>query len=330
MQLSRYLPGFPELSDEEKRLSNTREEILQRLQEARERLESVELLSESSLRDSRLLAEYLEKDLLHLEERIASLPAPEKSPARSGWLAKIAGRFRSENPGSLQHLQKFQKEEDGSRNLAGALREASGRLDYLEQQWKEREPGYLTSRDQYTKRVKRITWITLAVLFLALFGTYRAYRSQPEQKFYRKHLQPLKSVLDPATFKKLESLAHASREDFLRVEDLLKIRVGLESFQNAKGRYPGSTGQKFSSDGQKGPDWIPEIRTVVPVALPVDRRNSEKAGDQYLYISNGTEYKLLAQNPHDCSAVQKWMPELVDPVRGCEAIGYWTEGAGDF
>lgn len=329
--MSRYLPGFPELSDKEKELSNTREELLQRLQEARERLESVELLSESSLRDGRLLAEYLEKDLLHLEERLSSLPATEKSADPKGWLARIAGPFKSENPDRLEHLQKFQKEEGHrSENLARALREASGRLDYLEQQWKLREPQYLTSADRYKKKAGRIVWITLAVLFLALFGTYRAYRSQPEQKFYRKHLQPLKSVLDPTTFKKLEGLAQASREDFLRAEDLLKIRVGLDSFQNAKGRYPGSTGTKFNTNGERGPDWIPEIRTVVPVALPVDRRNSEKAEDQYLYISNGGEYKLLAQNPHDCGAVQKWMPELVDPVRGCEAIGYWTEGARDF
>lgn len=337
------LPGYPQLSAEEKDHAAIQAEMQELLSHARSRLESVELLTDSSLRDSRLLAEYLHKDLEHLAERLSGLAEsqnqdraakkePEKASGNStGWLSSLLARFQPGNPESLTELSRFYEErEESSSRASRALSEASARLDHLEKTWKSMSSSYLTSRDLYMKRIRRIAWITLTVVILGLFAGYRIYRDQPDQKFHRKHLQPLKSVLDPATYESMEGLAGESREDFLRVEDLIKIRVGLETFKNARGRFPGSRGELFSSKGERGPDWIPEIRQVVPVALPQDRRSGSDPSNQYLYISDGSDYKLLAGNPENCDAVKKWLPDLVDPVRGCDAIGYWTEGARQF
>lgn len=326
MQILRNLPGYPELSSSEKHLKSTREEMDSHLLQARQRLESVELLADSSLRDSRLLAEYLEKDLEHLGQRMQEMkvPAPETS---AGWLASLKSRLRPANPANLDSLHSFHAESgEKSHHLSEALKQANARLDFLEQSWKSFRSSFGTAEDKYLSRLRRIGYISLSVLLLTAFAGYRIYKDQPEQKFYRKHLQPLKSVLDPATFNKMEGLASDSRSDFLRVEDLIKIRIGLETFNQTRGSYPGSSGQRFSTEGKRGPDWIPEIRSVVPAALPMDRREGDDPDLQYLYITDGADYKILAQSPENCEAVQKWLPEMIDPVRGCDAIGYWTAG----
>ncbi|MEQ8351840.1 MAG: hypothetical protein RH862_10170 [Leptospiraceae bacterium] len=332
LSLQRLLPGFPSLSEEEARNSSLAAELEDGINRARQRLESVETLADSSLRDSRLLAEYLEKDLEHLSSRMQELGAiPGESKKAGNLFEKLKRQFRSRNPENLKVLHSFYSESgESTSHLSDALRQAAARLDYLEQSWKEIRPAYLTSRDRYMQRLRRIGWITLAVVILGVFGGYRVYRIQPDQKFARKHLQPLKSVLDPQTYSRMEGLAQASRSDFLRVEDLIKIRIGLETFQQARGRFPGSEGELFNSDGAAGTDWIPEIRTVVPATLPVDRRSGEDPREQYLYISNGQQYKVLAQTPENCPSIKEWMPELLDPVRGCGAIGFWTDGARDF
>ncbi len=325
--IARILPGYPTLTSEEKNLESIHDELERELLHARQRLESVETLADSSVRDSRLLAEYLEKDLEHLGQRLDELEKSAEQVRSPGWLSRFLQKFRAPNPENLQELHRFSVEsEDKGSALSGGLRQASARLDSLEDRWKSIRPAYLTSRDHYLRRLRRITWITLGIILLALFSGYRFYRDQPQQKFERKHLQPLKSVLDPETYGRMESLARASRSDFLRVEDLIKIRIGLETFHQSQGHFPGSQGQLFNSGGDAGPDWIPEIRSVVPAQLPVDRRSSTEANKQYLYITNGQQYKILAQSPDSCEAVKTSMPEIIDPVRGCDAIGFWTDG----
>ncbi|MBI41607.1 MAG: hypothetical protein CMF59_18600 [Leptospiraceae bacterium] len=330
--LVRLLPGFPTLTAEELHQDSILRELERDLIHARQRLESVETLADASLRDSRLLAEYLQKDLEHLGQRLDELETTVDSvPKKTGLLRTFLGRFKAADPENLRQLQEFSKDsEENSQHLTSGLRQASARLDSLEDRWKSIRPAFLTSQNVYLRRLRRILWITISVILLGTFASYRVYRDQPQQKFERKHLKPLKSVLDPKTYEKMEGLARASRSDFLRIEDLIKIRIGLETFQQSQGRFPGSRGERFSSGGKSGTDWIPEIRSVVPATLPVDRRGGQDPKKQYLYITNGAEYKLLAQSPENCTAIQQWMPELLDPVRGCQGVGFWTEGAQDF
>ncbi|MCB1303612.1 MAG: hypothetical protein KDK37_05020 [Leptospiraceae bacterium] len=331
-----YLPGYPLLDESELQSRATREEMEELLFHSRARLESVELLGDTALRDSRLLAEYLLKDLEHLQDRLESLEsAHSASPNKSGRLSffgSLMNRLRPSNPEHLDALKGFSRESDPDRsaNLQSALRESAARLDHLERRWKALAPDYFTSEDRYARRLKRIVGIILAVALLAGYAGYRIHRNQPQERFYRKHLAPLQAVLPPETFSRLTKLAQENSEDFLRVEDLLKIRVGLDTFQSKRGHYPGSTGAMFQSGSSRDQDWIPDLRKEVPVAIPLDRRPGSHPENQYLYITNGADYKLLAPNPENCESVKKWVPEMIDPVRGCAAIGYWTENGAQF
>jgi hypothetical protein len=65
--------------------------------------------------------------------------------------------------------------------------------------------------------------------------------------------------------------------------------------------------------------------------IPRDPRQDENPYNQYIYKSNGEEYKLLALVPEDCQYTIKHYPKLSDPPRNvynqCYAYGYWTPGA---
>jgi hypothetical protein len=52
--------------------------------------------------------------------------------------------------------------------------------------------------------------------------------------------------------------------------------------------------------------------------------------EQYLYRSDGRDYKLVSHRPARCEIIRRMKPVLIDPVRGCNAVGYWTKGAADW
>ncbi|MGC4071642.1 MAG: hypothetical protein QM760_03860 [Nibricoccus sp.] len=61
--------------------------------------------------------------------------------------------------------------------------------------------------------------------------------------------------------------------------------------------------------------------------MPEDPRGSHESAQQYLYTSDGRDYKIIAHGPEDCSLVVARTPSLADPRRTTWAYGYWTEGA---
>jgi hypothetical protein len=61
--------------------------------------------------------------------------------------------------------------------------------------------------------------------------------------------------------------------------------------------------------------------------LPRDPRGNDVPDQQYLYRSDGKDYKLISHSPEDYTFVRASRPELIDPVREGWAYGFWTEGA---
>ena len=114
-----------------------------------------------------------------------------------------------------------------------------------------------------------------------------------------------------------------------RLADLGILRRALESYRADHGAYPVSQGFAglYSSFGASGPDWIKGLVPGYLAQLPRDPRLNDDPANQYLYASDGKDFKLLAHHPEDCPDVRQERPELVDPVRGCFAYGFWTEGA---
>jgi hypothetical protein len=122
-----------------------------------------------------------------------------------------------------------------------------------------------------------------------------------------------------------------------RIRDLVDINHALLIYQSGHaGRFPRSTGfDGYASDAgaSLGPRWIPQLADRYMSPLPRDPAGAETAATQYLYWSDGRDFKLIAQGSGDCSTAVEAGGVRRDPKRsdaaGCSAYGFWTPGAED-
>ncbi len=114
-----------------------------------------------------------------------------------------------------------------------------------------------------------------------------------------------------------------------RLDDLSLIETALQKFHEKNGFYPKSKGFDgfYTNWGKEGENWINGLVPEFIDKLPRDPRMLEDKGKQYLYKSNGKDYKLLAHSPEDLKIIKKLKPRLIDPTRKGHAYGVWTEGA---
>ncbi len=119
-----------------------------------------------------------------------------------------------------------------------------------------------------------------------------------------------------------------------RVADLVSINTALQQYHTTNGAYPvsnGAQGYVSAFGGSLGANWIPELG----VALPRDPSGSEAGNEaQYLYISNGADYKLIAHATDDCSSAVETSGVRVDARRAegdvCWGYGFWSPGGESF
>ncbi|MEI9966903.1 MAG: type II secretion system protein [Candidatus Moraniibacteriota bacterium] len=113
---------------------------------------------------------------------------------------------------------------------------------------------------------------------------------------------------------------------------LEQIRTSLEAYYIFSGSYPVSNSwQGYCSawGGSLGANWIPELQTYFPNGLPTDPRQLPNAPcfnnqTQFIYASNGADYKLISQNAESIVGVRQ---NLIDPMRPSVSFGYWSPGA---
>jgi len=123
----------------------------------------------------------------------------------------------------------------------------------------------------------------------------------------------------------------------VRLAHFQTISDALERYRNDVGHYPVShnpaTGDWLGIGwGGERNDWIPDLVPRYLAHLPVEPRNAPLVKfAQYLYRSDGTDYKVLILSPEDCAITIFVNPWLKDPVRdnenACSAYGVWTKGA---
>lgn len=113
------------------------------------------------------------------------------------------------------------------------------------------------------------------------------------------------------------------------LEDLKKIQVALSKYYNDNKKYPISIGFDglYTKYGKAGKDWIPGLVPKYLDTLPRDPRKTIDGNKQYLYKSNGKDYKLISHAIEKCKDIVESNPMLIDPTRICWAYGYWTKGA---
>jgi hypothetical protein len=114
------------------------------------------------------------------------------------------------------------------------------------------------------------------------------------------------------------------------VQDILLLKDALQSYYNDNKTYPKSSGAwdaVVAAFGESRKDWIPGLVPRYLKELPIDPRKSKDGQKQYMYKSDGNNFKLIAHNPVGFAEIALDHPELVDPVRQSWALGVWSEEA---
>lgn len=140
-------------------------------------------------------------------------------------------------------------------------------------------------------------------------------------------LEALKST-GKINFKESEMARYLQRK-----QDLENLKAALEKYHNDKGSYPLSQGFNglYSIWGSSDKNWIPGLTPKFLKTLPRDPSLSEEKTPQYIYYSNGTDYKLLSHGAGASTSIaQRLEAQLVDPTRKTYAFGFWTPGAKDW
>jgi hypothetical protein len=114
-----------------------------------------------------------------------------------------------------------------------------------------------------------------------------------------------------------------------RMHDFAVIARALEAYKAKHGLYPqvddwvGYLDERHYAAG----DWIPGLSPEFLSAVPIDPKGSMLPQQQYLYASNGADYKLIAHGAEDGPYVARRRAYKDDPRRTGYAYGIWTPGA---
>lgn len=123
-------------------------------------------------------------------------------------------------------------------------------------------------------------------------------------------------------------------ENTLReIKDLREIIFALERYKIDHHSYPlssnkGRVWDRFiESNGKVNQNWIAGLVPKYMERLPRDPRELPDPSKQYIYISDGANYKLLVAFADNCEEVRLVHPQLINPGPACLAYGFWTERA---
>jgi type II secretory pathway pseudopilin PulG len=134
----------------------------------------------------------------------------------------------------------------------------------------------------------------------------------------------LEAFLAPLTAVHLTDFSCSSDRYARVVSDLETIRQALEAYRTDHGAYP--VAEVSINDASHPPKdrWIPGLVPRYLSKLPADPRQLPASNRQYLYMSNGKGYKLIAHGAEDANYGRVAHPERVDPRRPDHAFGFWT------
>lgn len=114
-----------------------------------------------------------------------------------------------------------------------------------------------------------------------------------------------------------------------RVSDLVSINDALKAHHASKGAYPKAEGLRGFAE--RGKTWIPGLSPDFIAELPRDpAQGNGPGGPQYLYASNGKDYKLLADGVSLAGGTNvEVLGVRIDPSKQNTmekaAFGFWTE-----
>lgn len=113
-----------------------------------------------------------------------------------------------------------------------------------------------------------------------------------------------------------------------RVTDLVSINDALKAYHARHGAYPKAEG--LLGADERGETWIPGLAPEFIARLPLDPAAAGgQTGPQYVYVSDGVNYKLLAQGVSLIGGTNvEVLGVRIDPTRRPTAenasFGFWT------
>lgn len=110
-------------------------------------------------------------------------------------------------------------------------------------------------------------------------------------------------------------------------KDLQRVNNALQAYKEKYHCYPKSKGfQGVTSQwgATKGDIWIDGL---VPDFIDKLPQGNKK---EFLYCSNGKDYKLLLHAPDNVELLFELYPTYRDPVRSTYALGFWTKNASSW
>jgi len=110
-----------------------------------------------------------------------------------------------------------------------------------------------------------------------------------------------------------------------RVQDLVTINDALKAYHAKNGGYPKADG--LAGANERGAAWIPGLSPEFLAAIPRDPVHD--AGTQYVYVSDGANYKLLAQGASlvgsgNVEVLGVKIDQTRNPTLQNAAFGFWT------
>lgn len=110
-----------------------------------------------------------------------------------------------------------------------------------------------------------------------------------------------------------------------RIQDLVTINDAIKAHHAKTGAFPKADG--LAGANERGAGWIPGLSPAFLPELPLDPMHGPAT--QYVYVSDGANYKLLAQG---ASLVGSMNVEVlgikIDPTRNptqqSASFGFWT------
>jgi hypothetical protein len=114
----------------------------------------------------------------------------------------------------------------------------------------------------------------------------------------------------------------------INAKDFSDLTNALEKFSSDSGFYPISSKWSgfYSFDTLGSKVWIPGLVPVYLTKLPREPRKRANSS-QYLYKSDGKNFKLINHDPPVLHGLDLPFPLLEDPLRKGFSVGCWSKGA---
>lgn len=127
----------------------------------------------------------------------------------------------------------------------------------------------------------------------------------------------------------INTSTHGGKKDFTkRMSDLKTIQIALSKYYRAYGKYPESPSWRstYNDSGIFVDQYITGLVPEFLNSLPTDPRDSKIEMENYLYMSDGDNFKFIVHEApiYDICNVDK---NKIDPRRSTRAYGVWSKDA---